>query len=154
MGIISNIEAYMLATGKARDYTERVANNCTIVNVLIPKSGLQSIFLQRNELLDSKKIRAIEVVCDDQIIDSQLPDGKSVGVLESVAVSAFTFVLAKNNDNKVTIPLACLHRTQNNGKFCFIDSDVGNHRISDCFLEQNVSGDISGVMVVLRFWYD
>ena len=153
MGIISNTEDYFLATGKVRNYTDRVANNCETMNVVIPKNGLQKIFLEQSYFLDNKKIRAIEIVADDQIINSDI-SGRVAGVLESAALPVFTFTLSKDSDFIATTPLSCMHRPSNAGKFYFIDSEAGSHRIGDSFIEQINSLSANGVVIVLRFWYD
>ena len=154
MGIISDTEQYLLATGKARDYTERVANNCEAIDIVIPKNGLQKIFLPQNYFLDGKKLRAIEVLANDQIVNASLPGGTVGGVLEVAALNVFKFTLAKDTNYIASTPFSCLHRPTNSGKFYFIDSDPGSHTIGDSFIEQIGALSASGVVISLLFWYD
>jgi len=154
MGIISNTEAYMVATGKVRDYTETVANNCETVNIVIPKNGLQKIYLPQNSLLDSKKIRAIEVLTDSQVLRATIPGGTVGDVLESLAISAFDFTFAKDSENISNTPFHCMNRVLNSGKFYFLDSEPGDHRIGDSFINQIAALDAKNFVIVLRFWYD
>jgi len=66
MPVVSQIETYFTNTGKIRQYADKVANNCEVVSIVIPANGLQTIYLPQNSYLDDSKLRAIEVVTEDE----------------------------------------------------------------------------------------
>ena len=47
-----------------------------------------------------------------------------------------------------------MHRPTQSGKFYFIDSPVGRHRIGDSFITQVGTGSYKDRIITLRFWYD
>ena len=59
MGRISTIETYLTETGRIREYSSKVANNCEVISVQIPANGLQTIYLPQNSQLDNSRIRAL-----------------------------------------------------------------------------------------------
>ncbi len=154
MGIVSDIETYFAKTGKIRDYTSKVANNTDVVSIQIPSNGLQQIYLPQNSLLDNRKIRAIQVIADDEQFYGFTPTGTTVENLPLAGLPDFKFTFAKDNEEIADIPFSSMHRPSNNGKFCFIDSEVGRHRIGDCFISQVGAGSYSGTIITLKFWYD
>jgi hypothetical protein len=154
MAVISKIEQYFTETGKIRDYTSKVANNCEVVSIQIPVNGLQTIYLPQNSLLDNSKIRAIEVVSSSEQFYGNVSDGTTAENLDLVDLNKFGFTLAINNEEVAEIPFTSMHRPTQSGKFCFIDSNVGRHRIGDSFVSQVGVGALSGKIITLRFWYD
>ena len=154
MGRVSDIETYFAKTGKIRDYTDKVANNTDVISIQIPANGLQQIYLPQNSLLDSRKIRAIQVIADDEQFYGFTPTGTTIENLPVAALPNFIFTFAKNNEEIAVSPFFSMHRTSNNGKFYFIDSEVGSHRIGDCFIDQIGAGSYSGKIITLKFWYD
>ena len=154
MGIVSDIETYFVKTGKIRDYTSKVANNTDVVSVQIPSNGLQQFYLPQNSLLDSRKIRAIQVISEYEQIDGFTPAGATAENLPTDVLPKFKLTFAKDNEEIAVIPFSSMHRSSNRGKFCFIDSDVGKHRIGDCFINQVGPGNYSGIIITLKFWYD
>ena len=154
MGIVSEIESYFVNTGKIRCYTDKVANNSDVVSIQIPVNGTQRIYLPQNSLLDNRKIRALQVIADDEQFYGFLPTGTTIENLPVAALPVFTFTFSKNNEEQVSTPFACCHRPSNAGKFNFIDSEAGNHRIGDCFIDQVGPGSYSGKIITLKFWYE
>ena len=51
-------------------------------------------------------------------------------------------------------PFTSLHRPTQSGKFYFIDSERGRHRIGDSFVSQIGAGSFKDLIITLRFWYD
>lgn len=154
MGIVSDIETYFAKTGKIRDYTSKVANNTDVVSIEIPSNGLQQIYLPQNSLLDSRKIRAVQVIAQDEQFYGFTSVGTTKENLPASALPNFKFTFAIDNEEIAVIPFSSMHRPSNRGKFCFLDSDVGKHRIGDCFISQVGAGSYSGLIITLKFWYD
>jgi hypothetical protein len=115
---------------------------------------LQTIYLPQNSLLDNSKIRAIEVVSSSEQFYGNVSDGTTAENLDLVDLNKFGFTLAINNEEVAEIPFTSMHRPTQSGKFCFIDSNVGRHRIGDSFVSQVGVGALSGKIITLRFWYD
>jgi len=154
MPVISQIEKYFTDTGKIKQYADKVANNCEIISIVIPVNGLQTINLPQNSLLDSSKLRAIEVVTDDEQFYGNRPDGTTSESITAAALPQLGFTLAIDNEEIAQIPFTTLHRPTQSGKFCFIDSEVGRHRIGDSFITQVGTGSFADLIITLRFWYD
>lgn len=154
MGRVSDIETYLLNTGKIRCYTDKVANNVETVAIKIEVSGLQQIYLPQNSLLDSKKIRAIQVISTTELQYSVDQQGIARENLAPGDLARFTFSLAMNNEEIALFPFTDANRALNNGKFYFIDSNPGQHRIGDCFINQIGTGNFSNKIITLKFWYD
>mgnify|MGYP003648539401 CR=1 FL=1 len=154
MGIVSEIESYFVNTGKIRCYTDKVANNSDVVSIQIPVNGTQRIYLPQNSLLDSRKIRSLQVIAEDEQFYGFTPTGTTIENIPVAALPEFIFTFAMNNEEKVVTPFACCNRPINNGKFNFIDSNPGSHRIGDCFIDQIGGGAYSGKIITLKFWYD
>jgi len=154
MGIVSDIETYFVKTGKIRDYTDRVANNSEVISIQIPGTGLQQIFLPQNSLLDSHKLRAIQVIANDEQFYGFTSRGTTVENLPVTSLPNFVLSMGLNNVETAVIPFTSMHRPTNNGKFCFFDSEIGNHRIGDCFIEQIATDNKQGYIITLKFWYD
>tara|TARA_R110002153_G_scaffold149849_1_gene301452 strand:- start:779 stop:1249 length:471 start_codon:yes stop_codon:yes gene_type:complete len=154
MGVVSNVESYLLATGKARGYTDLVANASEIVSVVIPINGLQQIFLSQNSMLDNSKLRAIEIITDDDQIYGNNPDGTTSENITTASLPNFVFTLAKDSENIARTPFTSLHRTTQSGKFYFLDSEAGSHRIGDSSISQVGAGAYNGYIITLRFWYN
>ena len=91
MPVISKIEKYFTDTGKIKQYADKVANNCEVISIVIPVNGLQTINLPQNSLLDSSKLRAIEVVADDEQIYGNRPNGTTSENLPVAALNEFGF---------------------------------------------------------------
>jgi len=154
MPVISKIEKYFTDTGKIKQYADKVANNCEVISIVIPVNGLQTINLPQNSLLDSSKIRAIEVVTADEQAYGNRPDGTTSENIPANALPELGFTLAIDNEEVAQIPFTTLHRPTQSGKFCFIDSEVGRHRIGDSFITQVGTGAYGELIITLRFWYD
>lgn len=154
MQIVSNIETYFARTGKIRDYAGRIANNSEIISLQIKTNGLQQIFLPQNSLLDSRKIRAVQVMAQDQQVYAQTSTGTTAETLPVADLVNFQLTFAKDNDYIAVAPFSNLHTASNGGKYYFIDSEIGKHRIGDCFINQVGAGSFSGRVIVLQFWYD
>jgi hypothetical protein len=152
--IVSNIEKYFVSTGKCRDYTDKIANNVETVSLVIPKNGLQNIQLPQNSLLDNVKIRAIQILADDQMFYGNLPDGTTRENLTVAALPSFAFTLGLDNEEIAQIPFTTMHTPTQSGKYNFIDSNVGRHRIGDSFVTQVGAGNFSDLIITLQFWYD
>lgn len=154
MPVISKIEKYFTDTGKIKQYADKVANNCEVISIVIPVNGLQTINLPQNSLLDSSKIRAIEVVTADEQAYGNRPDGTTSENITANALPELGFTLALDNEEIAQIPFTTMHRPTQSGKFCFIDSEVGRHRIGDSFITQVGTGAYGSLIITLRFWYD
>jgi hypothetical protein len=154
MGIVSTIETYFVETGKIRDYTDKVANNSNVVSIQIPSNGLQQIYLPQNSLLDGRKIRAIQIIAEDEQIYGFTKTGTTFETLAVADLVNFSFTLAKNDKQIAVTPFVPMHRPTNAGKFFFIDSDAEQHRIGDCYISQVGAGSFSGKIIILKFWYD
>jgi hypothetical protein len=154
MGRVSDVETYLLSTGKIRCYTDKVANNNDVVTVQLLANGLQTIYLPQNRLLDNGRLRALQVIAEDEQYAGYLPDGTVVENLTVASLPNFTFSFGMNNEEIATAPFVCLHRSSNAGKFYFFDSNPGNHRIGDCFIQQIGAGNFAGRTITLKFWYD
>lgn len=154
MGIVSDIETYFAKTGKLRCYTDKVANNSDVISIQILASGLQQIYLPQNSLLDSRKIRAIQVIAADEQFYGYTSRGTTIENLTVAALPSFTLSMGINNVETALIPFTSMHRPTNSGKFCFFDSEIGNHIIGDCFINQNSAGNYTGYVITLKFWYD
>ncbi len=154
MSVVSQIETYFTNTGKIRQYADKVANNCEVVSVVIPANGLQTIYLPQNSWLDQSKLRAIEVVSEDEQDFGNRPDGTTSENLQSAALPEFGFTLAIDSENVAQTPFTSMHRPTQSGKFYFIDSEVGRHRIGDSFITQVGTGSYADRIITLRFWYD
>ena len=154
MPVISKIEQYFTETGKIKPYADKVANNCDVISVVIPVNGLQTIFLPQNSMLDNSRLRAIEIVADDEQFYGNLPDGTTSENLTVFGLPEFGFTLAIDNEDIAKIPFTSMHRPTQSGKFCFIDSEIGRHRIGDSFITQVGTTGYAGQIITLRFWYD
>ena len=154
MGRVSDIETYFAKTGKIRDYTDKVANNSDVISIQILVNGLQQIYLPQNSLLDSRKIRAVQLIADDEQFYGFTPTGTTIENLPVAALPEFIFTFAKDNEENAVSPFSCMHRPSNAGKFYFINSEVGSHRIGDCYIRQINTGSYSGKIITLKFWYD
>ena len=154
MPVISKIEKYFTDTGKIRQYADKVANYSEVVSIVIPVNGLQTIYLPQNSLLDDSKLRAIEVVTEDEQFYGNRPDGTTSENIPAVALPELGFTLALDNEEIAQIPFTTMHRPTQSGKFCFLDSEVGRHRIGDSFITQVGTGAYADLIITLRFWYD
>jgi hypothetical protein len=154
MGVVSSTEAYLLATGKIRDYTDLVANATEVVSIVIATNGVQDIYLSQNSMLDNSKLRAIEIVSNAEQIYGNNPDGTTSENLTLASLPDFVFTLGKDSENIARTPFTSMHRPTQNGKFYFIDSDAGSHRIGDSYISQIGTGSYSGRIITLRFWYN
>jgi hypothetical protein len=154
MPVISKIEKYFTDTGKIRQYADKVANYSEVVSIVIPVNGLQTIYLPQNSMLDDSKLRAIEVIADDEQFYGNLPNGTTRENLPVAALPELGFTLSLNNEEIAQIPFTTMHRPTQSGKFCFLDSEVGRHRIGDSFITQVGTGSFADLIITLRFWYD
>ena len=154
MGVVSNTEAYFLATGKTREYSDLVANNCETISVVIPKGGTQRIYLSQNSLLDNRVLTAIEVVTQGEQIYGYNPNGTTIENIPTSSLPLFLFTLGKDNNEIIKTPFSSMHRPSQNGKFYFINSEVGRHRIGDSFIDQIGAGTYGSYIITLRFWYN
>ena len=154
MPVISKIEKYFTDTGKIRQYADKVANYSEVVSIVIPVNGLQTINLPQNSMLDDSKLRAIEVVTEDEQFFGNRPDGTTSENIPDVALPELGFTLALDNEEIAQIPFTTMHRPTQSGKFCFLDSEVGRHRIGDSFITQVGTGAYADLIITLRFWYD
>jgi hypothetical protein len=154
MPIVSQIEAYFTNTGKIRQYADKVANNSETVSIQIPVNGLQTIYLPQNSLLDNSKIRAIQIKAADEQFYGQVGNGTTAENLAVADLPSFAFTLAIDNEEIAQTPFTSMHRPTQDGKFYFIDSEAGKHRIGDSFITQIGTGSFSGKIITLRFWYD
>ena len=154
MPVVSQIETYFTETGKIRQYADKVANNCEIISIVIPANGLQTINLPQNSWLDQSKLRAIEVVTEDEQDFGNNPDGTTSENLQSAALPEFGFTLSIDSEEIAQTPFTSMHRPTQSGKFYFIDSPVGRHRIGDSFITQVGTGSYKDRIITLRFWYD
>jgi len=155
MPVVSNIENYFAETGKIRQYADKIANHVETISIRIPADGLQTIQLPQNSWLDKHKIRAIQVLADDQQFYGNLPDGRTTENIGPAALSSFVFTLGLDNEEIATIPFTSMHTPTQSGKYFFIDSDIGRHRIGDSFITQvNIAGNSGGKVITLQFWYD
>jgi hypothetical protein len=154
MAIVSEIETYFADTGKIKPYADKVANNSDVVSIQIPVNGVQRIYLQQNSLLDSRKIRAIQVIADDEQFYGFTPTGTTIENLPVAALPTFQFTLAKDINEIAVCPFTSLHRPTQFGKFFFIDSEIDAHRLGDSFIEQVAAGNYTGIIITLKFWYD
>lgn len=154
MPVISKIEKYFTETGKIKPYADKVANYCEVVSVVIPVGGLQTIYLPQNSLLDNSIIKAIEVVSSSEQFYGNRPDGTTSENLDLVDFPKFGFTLAIENEEVAQIPFTTMNRPTQSGKFCFINSQVGRHRIGDSFITQVGTGVYTDLIITLRFWYD
>jgi hypothetical protein len=153
MGRVSDVETYLFNTGKIRDYTDKVANNVESMSIEITTIGLHSIYLPQNSLLDSRRIRAIQVISTDELSYNVNITGPHENLAPG-ALASFVFTFAFENTEIAEIPFTSMNRPLNDGKFCFIDSDPGNHRIGDCFISQVGTGNNTNKIINLKFWYD
>ncbi len=154
MPVISKIEKYFTDTGKIRQYADKVANYSEVVSIVIPVNGLQTINLPQNSMLDDSKLRAIEVVTEDEQFYGNRPDGTTSENIPVTALPELGFTLALDNEEIAQIPFTTMHRPTQSGKFCFLDSEVGRHRIGDSFITQVGTGAYADLIITLRFWYD
>ena len=154
MPVISKIEKYFTDTGKIKQYADKVANNCEVVSVVIPVNGLQTIYLPQNSLLDNSIIKAIEVISSSEQFYGNLPNGKTSENLDLIDFNQFGFTLALENEEIAQIPFTTMNRNTQSGKFCFINSEVGRHRIGDSFITQVGAGLFGGKIITFKFWYD
>jgi hypothetical protein len=154
MGKISSIETYLTDTGKIRQYADKVANNCEVISIVIPVNGVQTIYLPQNSQLDKSTIRAIQIVADDEQFFGNLPNGTTSENLDVNALPEFGFTLAIENEEIAVTPFTSMHLPSQSGKFYFINSEIGRHRIGDSFISQLGTGGYSGQIITLRFWYD
>jgi hypothetical protein len=138
MGRISSIETYLTDTGKIRQYTDKVANNCEVISVVIPINGVQTIYLPQNSQLDKSTIRAIQIVADDEQFFGNLPNGTTSENLTVNGLPEFGFTLAIENEEIAVTPFTSMHLPSQSGKFYFINSEIGRHRIGDSFISQLV----------------
>jgi len=154
MPVVSNIERYFTETGKIRQYADKVANNSEVISIVIPANGLQTIQLPQNSWLDDSKLRAIEIVTDNEQFYGNLPDGTTRENLTLAALPYFAFTLSIDSEEIAQAPFTSLHRPTQSGKFYFIDSERGRHRIGDSFVSQIGAGSFKDLIITLRFWYD
>ena len=154
MPVISKIEKYFTDTGKIKQYADKVANNCEVVSIVIPVNGPQTIYLPQNSLLDNSIIKAIEVVSSSEQFYGNLPNGKTSENLNLIDFNQFGFTLALKNEEIAQIPFTTMNRNIQSGKFCFINSEVGRHRIGDSFITQVGTNSYSGLIITMKFWYD
>ena len=97
MPVISKIEKYFTDTGKIRQYADKVANYSEVVSIVIPVNGLQTIYLPQNSLLYDSKLRAIEVVTEDEQFYGNRPDGTTSENIPVAALPELGFTLALDN---------------------------------------------------------
>lgn len=154
MAIVSDIETYFAETGKIKPYANKVANNSDVVSLQILVGGEQRLYLPQNSLLDSHKIRAIQIIADDEQFYGYTNTGTTIENLPVAALPTFQFTLAKDINDIAVCPFTSIHRPTQNGKFFFIDSEPYNHRIGDSYIEQVGAGNNSGYILTLKFWYD
>lgn len=154
MPVISKIEQYFTETGKIKPYADKVADYSTVVSIQISVNGLQTIYLPQNSLLDNSKIRAIQVISSSEQFYGNNDDGTTAENLDVADLSSFGFTFAIDNEEIAQIPFTTMHKPTQSGKYCFIDSEVGRHRIGDSFITQVGTGSFSGKIITLRFWYD
>ncbi len=154
MPVVSNIERYFTETGKIRPYADKPANNVEVISLVIPKDGLQTIKLPQNSWLDDSKLRAIEIVTDNEQFYGNLPDGTTRENLTLAALPYFAFTLSIDSEEIAQAPFTSLHRPTQGGKFYFIDSERGRHRIGDSFVSQIGALSFRDLIITLRFWYD
>jgi hypothetical protein len=154
MGRISEIETYLTETGKIREYSSRIANNCEVISLQVPVNGLQTIYLPQNSQLDSSRIRAIQIVAEDEQVYGNVSNGTTAENLQVSSLPTFVFTLAIDNEAIAVTPFTSMHLPTQSGKFYFIDSGINRHRIGDSFVSQVGLGSYSGRIITLRFWYD
>ena len=155
MPVVSQIENYFAETGKIRQYADKIANHVETISIQIPANGLQTIQIPQNSWLDNHKIRAIQILAEDQMFYGNLPDGTTIENLNVAALPSFVFTLGLDNEEIATVPFTSMHTPTQSGKYFFIDSDVGKHRIGDSFITQvSTAGNAQGRVITLQFWYD
>ena len=154
MPVISNIEKYFTETGKIKPYADKVADYCEVISIVIPVNGLQTINLPQNSQLDNSTIQAIEVVSSSEQFYGNLPDGTTSENLDLASFNQFGFTLSIDAEEIAQTPFTSLHRPTQNGKFYFINSVPGRHRIGDSTITQVGTGSYEGLIITMRFWYD
>ena len=128
MPIVSNIENYFAETGKIRQYADKIATNDDTISIQIPANGLQTIQIPQNSWLDNHKIRAIQILAEDQMFYGNLPDGTTIENLNVAALPSFVFTLGLDNEEIATIPFTIsivlrmikLHKLRKNSKMIVI----------------------------------
>ena len=105
-------------------------------------------------MLDSHKLRAIQIIADDEQFYGFTSRGTTVENLPVTSLPNFVLSMGINNVETASIPFTSMHRPSNNGKFCFFDSEIGNHIIGDCFIQQATIDNQGGKIITLKFWYD
>jgi len=154
MPVISKIEQYFTETGKIKPYADKVANNSEVISIEIPVNGLQTINLPQNSMLDGSTIQAIQVISSDEQYYGNRADGTTAENLNVSELPNFGFTLSIDSEEIAQAPFTSLHRPTQSGKYYFINSVPGRHRIGDSFITQVGTGSFSGKIITLRFWYD
>ena len=154
MPVISKIEQYFTETGKIKPYADKVANYCEVISIVIPANGLQTIYLPQNSMLDNSTLQAIEVVSSSEQFYGNLPDGRTSENLDVGDFNEFGFTLSIDAEEIAKTPFTSLHRPTQNGKFYFLNSVPGRHRIGDSFITQVGTGSFVDKVITMRFWYD
>lgn len=152
--VVSTIESYFQRSGKIRDYSGRIGNNSEIIAIQVPKNGLQDIFLPQNSFLDRRKITAVQIIASDSQNNGVTNTGTVVETLPVESLPQFQLTFAKNQKIIAVAPFSVLHTASNGGKYYFFCSEVGRHRIGDCFISQIGDESLSGRVIILKFFYD
>ena len=143
MGIVSDIETYFAKTGKIRDYTDKVANNTDVISIQILVNGLQQIYLPQNSLLDSRKIRAVQVIAEDEQFYWFTATGTTIENLTVAALPEFIYQMPYYN----------LIRSVNGGFVILLEPKIIN--LTDCYVQiNNVLSLADGDEAVFNFYYD
>jgi len=154
MPVISKIEKYFTETGKIKPYADKVADYCEVISIVIPANGLQTIYLPQNSMLDNSTLQAIEVVSSSEQFYGNLPDGTTSENLDIGDFNEFGFTLSIDSEEIAKTPFTSMSRPTQSGKFYFLNSVPGRHRIGDSFITQVGTGSFSGKVITMRFWYD
>jgi len=124
------------------------------ISVTIPANTIGNrIFLPQDPEIDRSTIEAIEFIPQEKTSYTTTGTGSLIENLTEAQIGNFTFTLAKNDENKFTIPAALAIRGNNSGKFCFVNSIPNRHRIGDSYLTQTVAQNLSGTIVSIRIYF-
>jgi len=147
------IEKFELA-GYCKDYTSTPGAKSDVISIEIPTNGAQRIYLPQNSLLDNATLTCIEVVPTEVQIYGFKQDGTTIENIPTSSLNEFAFTLAIDTEDKFTVPFTGLNSNGNGGKYSFISSVPGEHRIGDSYIDQFSATGWAGQIITLRFWYN
>jgi len=129
-------------------------NRVKSIYVTIPANTIGNrIYLPQDPEIDMATIEAIEFIPAEKTAWIMNSKGAFLENLTEAQIANFTFTLAKNDENKFTIPAAITIRNNNSGKFCFANSIPNRHRIGDSYIIQTVSESLAGRIVFLKIYF-